>query len=74
MSKGVKSFKYIDHQKKCGRTFHMSYDTKKENTAFEPFIIENCREVLKMFKRHLTLGDNTKITDKIDEMINYIIS
>jgi hypothetical protein len=68
----LKSFKYIDHQKKCGRTFHMSYDTKKENTAFEPFIIENCKDVLEMFKRHLILGDNKKITDKIYEMINYI--
>lgn len=44
---------------------------KKENTVFEPFIIENCEEVLNMFKRHISV-DTKRDTDKIDEMINYI--
>ena len=68
----LRSFRYIDHQKKCGRSFHMSYDTKKENTAFEPFIIENCHKVLEMFKRHLSAQDIKPLTDKIDEMIAYV--
>lgn len=68
----LKSFRYIGHQKNCGRSFHMSYDTKKENTAFETFITDNCREVLEMFKRHLTVDHTKKLTDKIEEMINYI--
>ena len=50
----------------------MSYDTKKENTAFETFITDNCRKVLEMFKRHLTVDHTKKLTDKIEEMINYI--
>jgi hypothetical protein len=49
----------------------MSYDTKKENTTFEPFILENCSEVLKMFKRHL-LADGDKPLGKIEEMISYV--
>lgn len=69
----LQSFRYIGHQKKCGRSFHMSYDMKKENTVFEPFIIENCREVLNMFKQHLLAAYHDKpLTDKIEEMINYI--
>jgi hypothetical protein len=67
----LQSFRYIGHQKKCGKSFHMSYDTKKENTTFEPFILENCSEVLKMFKRHL-LADGDKPLGKIEEMISYV--
>ena len=68
----LKSFRYIGHQKNCGRSFHMSYDTKKENTAFETFITDNCREVLEMFKRHLTVDYTKNLINKIEEMINYI--
>ena len=68
----LQSFRYIGHQKKCGRSFHMSYDMKKENTAFDPFIIENCKEVLKMFKRHVSVETHRNLTDKINEMIDYV--
>lgn len=68
----LQSFRYIGHQKKCGRNFHMSYDTKKENTTFEPFILDNCREVLEMFKQHLLADRNKPLTEKIDEMISYL--
>ena len=68
----LQSFRYIGHQKKCGRSFHMSYDMKKENTAFEPFIIENCKKVLEMFKLHVSADVNKQLTDKINEMIAYV--
>ena len=68
----LQSFRYIGHQKKCGRSFHMSYDTKKKNSTFEPFILENCREVLKMFKQHLLAGRDKLLTGKIEEMISYV--
>ena len=68
----LQSFRYIGHQKKCGRSFHMSYDTKKENTSLEPVIIENCRKVLEMFKQHLSADRDKPLTETINEMIAYV--
>jgi hypothetical protein len=67
------TFRYIGHQKKCGRSFHMTYDNKESATLFQPFIIKNCADVLTMFKRHI-LTDTLSIPDKVREMINYIAS
>lgn len=65
------SFRFIDHQKKCGRSFHMSYDTEKESIIFQPFIIKNCTDVLTLFKQHI-LDSKKSITVKIEEMIDYL--
>lgn len=67
----LQSFRYIGHQTKCGRGFHMSYDTQKESVAFQPFIIDNCNEVLIMFKRHIQ-QQPADMPKNIEEMINYI--
>ena len=66
------SFRYIPHQSKCGRSFHMSYDSQKSTENFERFAIENCVEVLTMYQEHLLDSTGKTIQDKIDEMILYI--
>ena len=66
------SFRYIPHQSKCGRSFHMSYDSQKSTEIFEPFVIENCQAVLEMYKKHILDRTDKSIQTKINEMILYI--
>jgi hypothetical protein len=67
-------FRYIDHQKKCGKTFHMSYDNKKktEEAGFAEFMINNCRHILNLYKKHVMALKTGNIACFITEMITYI--
>jgi hypothetical protein len=66
------SFRYIPHQSKCGRSFHLSYDSQKSTEKFERFAIDNCVAVLSMYQQHLLDRTDKSIQVKIDEMISYI--
>lgn len=65
------SFRYIPHQYKCDRSFHMSYDGAKSSNVFELYVLRNCTDVLNIYKKHL-LDNTISINDKINEMITYI--
>ena len=51
----IMSFRYIPHQQKCSKTFHMSFDNKikTEETGFAEFMINNCRDILNLYKKHV---------------------
>lgn len=67
----IKTFQYVPFQAKCGITYHASNDTSKKNITFEPFIIDNCRYILELYKKHL--NEKFKLlNDKIREFIDYI--
>lgn len=67
-------FRYIDHQKNCGKIFHMSYDNKKktEEAGFTEFMINNCKYILNLYKTHILSLKTGNIADFINEMITYI--
>lgn len=72
----IMSFRYHPHQHKCGILFHISYDTKKktEEAGFEEFMINNTKDILNLYKKHvlsLKTG-NHFIKTCITEMITYI--
>jgi hypothetical protein len=72
----IMSFRYYPHQEKCGLIFHMSYDTKKktEEAGFHTFMINNCRDILDLYKKHVLVlrAGIIDIKDCINEMIAYI--
>jgi hypothetical protein len=67
-------FRYIGHQKKCDKIFHMSYDNKKktDEAGFTEFMINNCKDILNLYKKHVLLLKTGKIIECINEMITYI--
>lgn len=67
----IKTFQYIPFQKKCGLTYHAINDTAKKNSSFEPFIIDNCKFILELYKNHL-YDQSKPLNDKISEFIDYI--
>jgi hypothetical protein len=67
----IVSFRYIADQSECGMFFHAKYDVQKTNKEFEKYIIKNCKEILKMYKRHI-FDNKTSIQEKIKEFTNYI--
>lgn len=69
----IVSFRYIDHQQKCGMFFHAKYDIQKTNKIFEKYIIKNCKDVLKMYKKHI-LDKKKSLQNKIKEMVTYLAS
>jgi hypothetical protein len=70
----IMSFRYIGHQQKCNKLFHMSYDNKEktEEAGFTNFMIENCKYILKKYKEHVLSLETGDIKKCINEMITYI--
>jgi len=68
----IKTFQYVPFQKKCGVTYHASNDTSKKNINFEPLIIENCKFILELYKKHFLYETMKPLKDKIKEFIDYI--
>jgi hypothetical protein len=72
----IMSFRYHHHQHNCGILFHLSYDTKNktEEAGLADFLINNTRDILNLYKKHvlsLKTGKNL-IKNCINEMITYI--
>lgn len=67
----IVSFRYIADQSECGMFFHANYDIQKTNKEFEKYIIKNCKDILKMYKKHI-LDNKTSIQEKIKEFTKYI--
>jgi len=67
-------FRYINHQQKCKKLFHMSYDNKEktERAGFTNFMIENCNYILNKYKEHVLSLETGDIKKCINEMITYI--
>lgn len=69
----ILSFRYIPHQQNCGKSFHMSYDTKESTCEYnlDFFKKYDVHYILNMYKHHI--NDNSKpIQDKIYEFVLYI--
>jgi hypothetical protein len=70
----IMSFRYIPHQQKCSKTFHMSYDSikKTEEAGFAKIMIQNCKDILNLYKKHVLSLKTEDIKSCINEMITYI--
>ena len=70
----IMSFRYIGHQQKCNKLFHMSFDNKEktEEAGFTNFMIENCKYILNKYKEHVLSLETGDIKKCINEMITYI--
>lgn len=70
----IMSFRYIPYQQKCSKTFHMSFDNKKmtEEAGFSEFMINNCKDILNLYKKHILSLKTGDIKNCINEMITYI--
>ena len=68
------SFRYIGHQQKCKKLFHMSYDNeeKTKEAGFTEFMINNCKDILNLYKKHVLSLKTGNIKECINEMITYI--
>lgn len=70
----IMSFRYIGHQQKCKKLFHMSYDNeeKTKEAGFTEFMINNCKDILNLYKKHVLSLETGDIKKCINEMITYI--
>ncbi len=69
----ILSFRYIPHQRKCGKLFHFNYDQPgpTQKAGFERYMTANIIWILKMYKQHV-LDRSKKLQTKIAEMMNYL--
>jgi hypothetical protein len=67
------SFRYIPHERGCGRLFHFNYDQPytTQKAGLEKYMGANVRFILKLYKTHV-LDKSKSLQKKIDEMISYI--
>jgi hypothetical protein len=67
----IKSFRFIGYQSKCSTTVHYRYDNLEKNKEFERHIIENCKNILTLYKNHIK-DDSKTIKQKINEFVEYV--
>jgi len=67
----IVSFYYIPDQKSCGKLFHVKNDTQTSNQKNEPYNIQNCKYILRLYKFHV-LNTTLTLQQKIAQFVEYV--